>query len=89
MYDIVAKTNKNNHGVADFDAHAIKISGGIIPKIVSETKKNENTSCDENVATRLLSNELKSRTNSSNPSNNKTKISTAAPPLKAVSFKNE
>ena len=61
MYDKVAKTNKNNHGVADFDAHAINTSGGIIPKIVSDTKKNENTICDEYVATRLLSSELISR----------------------------
>jgi len=62
MYDIVANTNKNNHGEADFEAHAIKTSGGIIPKIVSETKKNENTIGAEYVATRLFSSELISRT---------------------------
>ena len=62
MYDIVANTNTNNHGEADFDAHAIKTSGGITPKIVSETKKNENTIGGEYVATRVLSRKLISRT---------------------------
>ena len=39
--EIEATINKNNQGLFDFDAHAIKASGGIIPKIVSETKKKE------------------------------------------------
>ena len=38
----MASINKNNQGLADFEAQAIKISGGIIPKTVSEAKKNEN-----------------------------------------------
>ncbi len=58
MYDKVARTNKNNHGVADFDAQAINISGGIIPKIVSEIRKNGNITCGEYVSTKLFSNEL-------------------------------
>ena len=41
-YEIVASANKNNQGLADLEAHAIKTSGGIMPKIVSEAKKNEN-----------------------------------------------
>jgi hypothetical protein len=33
--------------MVDFDAHAIKASGGIIPKIVSETKKKEKMNSGE------------------------------------------
>ena len=62
MYDMVANTNTNNHGEADFDAHPINISGGIMPRIVSEIKKNENTNGGEYAATRLLSSELISTT---------------------------
>jgi hypothetical protein len=40
-YDMVANTNKNNHGVTDFEAHPINTSGGINPSKVSEIKKNE------------------------------------------------
>ncbi len=43
----MASINKNNQGSADFEAHAIKTSGGIIPKIVSEAKKNENINLEE------------------------------------------
>ena len=35
----MASANKNNQGLADLEAHAIKTSGGIMPKIVSEAKK--------------------------------------------------
>ena len=44
-YDIVANTNKNNHGFTDFEAHPINTSGGINPNKVSETKKNEKMTC--------------------------------------------
>ena len=81
MYDIVANTNKNNHGVTDFDAQAINISGGIIPKIVSEIRKTENIICGEYVSTRLLSSELISKKKNSRPSNNKIKITITEPPL--------
>jgi|TARA_B110000977_G_scaffold1989_1_gene2762 hypothetical protein len=43
----VASINKKNQGLADFEAQAIKISGGIIPKKVSEAKKNENINVEE------------------------------------------
>jgi hypothetical protein len=33
---MLAKINRTNHGVADFEAHAINISGGTMPNIVSE-----------------------------------------------------
>ena len=46
-YEIVASINKNNEGLVDFDAQAIKTSGGIIPKIVSEAKKNGNINIAE------------------------------------------
>jgi len=46
-YEIVASINKNNQGLADFEAQAIKTSGGIIPKKVSEVKKNENINVAE------------------------------------------
>ena len=39
--------NKNNQGFADFEAQAIKTSGGIIPKTASEAKKNENINVEE------------------------------------------
>lgn len=87
-YDMVAKPNKNNHGVADFDAQAINISGGTMPKIVSEIRKKENIICGEYLSTKALSSELISKKKNSSPNNNKTKIITAEPPLKAVSFKN-
>lgn len=89
MYDRVANPNKNNHGVIDFDAQAINISGGIIPKIVSEIRKTENIICGEYVSTRLFSSELISKRKNSRPSNNKIKITNTVPPLKAVSFKKE
>ena len=88
MYEMVANTNKNNHGVADFDAHAIKTSGGIIPKKVSEVKKIEQTTCHEYVASSVFNSELKSRKKYSRTSNSTTKATSTAPPLKAVSFKN-
>ena len=44
---MVASINKKNQGLADLEAQAIKISGGIIPKKVSEAKKNENTNVEE------------------------------------------
>lgn len=81
MYDIVANINKNNHGVTDFDAQAINISGGIIPKILSEVRKTENIICGEYVSTRLLSSELISNRKNSRPNNNKIKITIAEPPL--------
>jgi hypothetical protein len=40
-YDMVAKINRKNHGVVDFEAHPMNTSGGINPNKVSETKKNE------------------------------------------------
>ena len=40
-YDIVAKTNRNNHGVADFEAHAINSSGGTKQKTVYDNRKKE------------------------------------------------
>ena len=43
----MASINKKNQGSADFEAHAIKTSGGIIPKTVSEAKKKENTTVEE------------------------------------------
>ena len=43
----MASFNKNNQGSADFEAHAIKTSGGIIPKTVSEAKKKENITVEE------------------------------------------
>ena len=46
-YDTVAKINRNNHGVIDFDAHPINISGGINPNKVSEPKKNKKMNCGE------------------------------------------
>ena len=46
-YEIVASTNKNNQGLADFEDHTIKTSGGIIPKIVSEAKKKEKINVEE------------------------------------------
>jgi len=42
MYDNVAKMKRNSQGLADFDAQAINISGGISPNTVSETRKNIN-----------------------------------------------
>ncbi len=89
MYDRVANPNKNNHGVTDFDAQAINISGGIIPKKVSEIRKIENIIRGEYVSTRLFSSELISKRKNSRPSNNKIKITNTVPPLKAVSFKKE
>ena len=41
MYEIVANTKRNIHGVPVFEAQAIKISGGTNPKKVSESKKKE------------------------------------------------
>ena len=73
MYERVASTNRNNHGVADFDAQPINISGGIIPKIVSEVRKIENIICGEYVSTRPVRSELISKKKKSRPTNNKTK----------------
>ena len=43
----MASINKNNQGLADFETQAIKISGGIIPKTVSEAKKKEKINLEE------------------------------------------
>ncbi len=39
IYDIVARTNRKNQGVIDFEAQAINISGGTNPSTVSDIKK--------------------------------------------------
>jgi hypothetical protein len=46
-YDREASINKNNQGVDDLDAQAINISGGISPKIVSDTRKTRNITFGE------------------------------------------
>jgi hypothetical protein len=86
---MLAKINRNNHGVADFEAHAINISGGTMPNIVSEAKKKLKIACGEYFATKSLSMLLKSKINNSNPTNTTTNNSITNPPLNAVSFRNE
>lgn len=85
---MVANKSKNNQGVTDFEAHAMKTSGGINPKAVSEIKKNEKMIWGEYVATKLFKNVFISRTNSSSPRIIKTKTIVVIPPFTAISFKN-
>jgi hypothetical protein len=39
IYDMVARTNRKNQGVTDFEAQAINTSGGTNPSTVSDIKK--------------------------------------------------
>jgi hypothetical protein len=89
MYESVASTNKNNHGVANLAAQAINISGGTIPRIVSEARKNENITCGEYVSTKVFSNELKSKKKYSRPIKIIMNMAATIPPLKAVSLRKE
>jgi hypothetical protein len=41
IYDMVARTNKENQGDTDFEAQAINTSGGTNPSKVSDIRKTE------------------------------------------------
>ncbi len=85
---MVARTNKKNQGVTDFEAQAINTSGGTNPNTVSDIKKMVKIIFGEYVATKLFSIELISKTNNSSPTISNTNTITEIPPLMAVSFKN-
>ena len=84
-----AKMKRYNHGVADFEAHAINISGGIKPNTVSDSRKTEKIFCAEYVATRLFRMELKSNKKYSNARSIATKATITIPPLMDVLFRKE
>jgi len=84
IYEMVASSNKNKIEKSDFDAQAIKISGGNKPNKDSEIRKMEKITKGEQTSTKLVSTEPISTIKESTTNNNKTKMTAIIPPLKAV-----
>lgn len=79
--------NNVNQGVAVFEPQAIKISGGTIPKIVSDAKNIVNTNTGECASTMLFSMAFISIKKYSRKNNNPIIIRIIRLPLIAVFFK--